>query len=116
MSVKFNPIGPPFDFTGKGQAPSVRADNFSYTTVILGKTVTVPVNQQMLFKGVMIVRGLLINRGQIMPVEDNHQQMGHWNPIPSGQFVLIPENRTMFFKFIFKNYGTLRNQGTLEAT
>jgi len=114
MSIKINPIGRPFDFTGKGGTSS-SPENFSYTKVPFGKIVTIPLNQQMLFKGILRVEGLLINRGQAISITDDHQQMGQWNPIPAGEIVLVPENRVMFYKFILINRGVLRNQGTVEA-
>lgn len=114
MSLKFNPFTGTLDFTGSGGAVA-KADNFSYYNVPSSKTVTIPLNQQMLFKGILRVEGVLINRGQVIPIKDDHQQMGQWNPIPVGEVVLVPFNRVMFYKFILINRGILRNQGTVEA-
>jgi len=112
--IKFNPIGPPFDFTGQGGGTS-SPDNFSYYKVTSGRTVTIPVNQEMLFKGVLTVYGTLKNKGIVRMVKDDTQQMAFWNYIPTEQAVLVPKNRTMFFKRILRVDGILRNLGIVEA-
>ena len=113
MKLAFNPIGNPFDFVSKSQSDS--KSSFSYLKTESNEIVTIPKNQQMLFKGILMNYGLLKNLGQIIPVKDDTSKTDTWNPIPTNQTVIIENNRVMLFKKIFKNYGILRNFGTVEA-
>lgn len=115
MAFTINPLGRPFDIKGTGGSPSTSTDNFSYSTVIPSKILTIPENEMMLLKGPFTNLGIVHNYGIISFVRDEPYQMGHWNPIPAAEVVFIPENRVMFFKSILRVYGILRNNGTVEA-
>jgi len=46
-------------------------DNFSYTKIVSGSTVTIPLNQQMLYDGDLIIEGTLIVDGAIVQNNDS---------------------------------------------
>lgn len=63
MAFRFNPITGQLDIVGASTGSS---DNFSYETVPIGDTVTIPINQQMIVNGVEIVEGTLIVIGSLV--------------------------------------------------
>lgn len=67
MPYKFNPFTGSLDYYKNGSGGS-SSDNFSYTYIITGNTVTVPVNQQMLHIGPITVDGTLVIDGTIEEV------------------------------------------------
>ncbi len=66
MSFKFNPITGQLDLVGSGS--SIAPDNFSYSTVVTGSTVTIPINQQMLYVGPLTIDGTLVVDGAAIEV------------------------------------------------
>ena len=64
MGIKLNP------FTGKLDLISKDPDNFSYNYIVDGKTITVPVNQQMLIYEDLNLDGILIVDGEVIILND----------------------------------------------
>lgn len=62
MAFKYNPTTGELDFVVNIQ------DNFSYRTIVAGKTVTIPVNQLMTFVAPLTVDGTLNIDGEIYEV------------------------------------------------
>ena len=56
--IRFNP------FTG--QLDLVKPDNFSYETIKTGKTLKIPLNQQMIVHDTITLNGDLILKGQLV--------------------------------------------------
>ena len=111
--IAFNPLSGQFDLVGGGSGPS--ANNFSYIRVPAGKSVVVPVNQQMLFIGPIVVDGTLRVLGEIRDVTPQESFYG-WRVIPIDKVIVIPSNRQMLFTAGMRILGSIRVQGELKET
>jgi hypothetical protein len=67
MSVKLNPFTGKFDLVGSGGTSS-SSDNFSYETIPLATTVTIPSNQQMIVHGGLTLLGTLVLDGMLVTI------------------------------------------------
>jgi hypothetical protein len=63
MAFKLNPLTGQLDLVGSATpAP----ENFSYETVALGVTVTIPIYQQMIVQGAITIIGTLVINGTLV--------------------------------------------------
>jgi hypothetical protein len=99
------------------------ADNFSYKKVVSGSTVTIPINQQMIYSGDLVVDGDLIINGEIVQSIDTMYALAlivsggkvdiSASAPPNTGFSLVAQNSTTAIwgpapsKFIFS--GTIHN-------
>jgi len=67
MSFKFNPLTRQLDLVGSSGGSSSQ-ENFSYSTVVTGSTVTIPIYQQMLYVGPLTIDGTLVVDGAAIEV------------------------------------------------
>lgn len=110
MGFKFNPFTGTLDIAGSGSSSS---QNFSYTTIEVGESVTVPSGQEMVHSLDLMVRGDLMVQGNTFQIPDNDSGFS-WTTIPVGTTVRVPVNRVMFYFSPLNVLGNLMVSGTLK--
>jgi len=111
MSFKLNPLTGALDLVGKGGDVTLD-QGFSYVSIPTGQTVTIPLNQQMLYKGDIRVVGDFIVRGESRQVPDAPLPFA-WNTIGTAEAVTVPANRDLLFAKNLRVLGYLRVLGNL---
>ena len=111
MSFKFNPITGKLDLVGSPAQAS--PDNFSYKLIEVGESKTVPVNQQMLFDGNILVQGNLMVLGEIKEITKTDDEGFFYTTILLSENVKVRENRLLLYKDNIMVLGNLNVLGTL---
>lgn len=107
MAFKFNP------FTGTLDIVEPNDPKFSYLAILTGESVLIPVGQQMLFDGHLLIDGTLEVDGEVNQIVDYTFWAYSWNLIPADVSLLVPVNRDMLVEQGLRVEGRLTIDGRL---
>lgn len=110
MSFRFNPITGKLDLVGSAATP--KADNFSYSLIPDGSSVTIPAGQHMLYRDLRVLGALHVD-GAIYEAAQDSLEFS-WTEIVEGQVVVVPSNRELFVSPGFVVRGDLRVTGRMR--
>lgn len=97
---------------------SAHEENFSFKEIAIGESKKIPSRQQMIVEGIFKNFGTIKNLGEVSIIQSNKNisEDQYLSPymIDAGEIYKIGKNRILTAHMMFKNFGTIINNGIFD--